>query len=134
MGLTRGFIRGKTLSTTDDLNSKANSLHTHSTGDITSGTLPLTRGGTGVTSISALKTALGISSRSSEAKIYYNGYTKPSDITFDFMPCFFIGELSSSSPSYIGYVMIEYGIRPYEYAIRITINTSGTTSPTLDKN
>ena len=93
MGLTRGFIRGKTLATTDDLNSKANSLHTHSTNDITSGTLPLVRGGTGVTSIPALKSVLGISSRSSGAKIYY-----------------------------------------YEYAIRITINTSGTTSPTLDKN
>lgn len=64
MGLTRGFIRGKALATTDDLNSKANSSHTHSTSQITSGTLPLARGGTGVTSISALKSALGISSSS----------------------------------------------------------------------
>lgn len=40
----------------------ASSSHTHTATDITSGTLPLTRGGTGVTSISALKTALGIGS------------------------------------------------------------------------
>ena len=43
----------------------ASSSHNHSTSEITSGTLPLARGGTGVTSISALKTALGISSSGS---------------------------------------------------------------------
>ena len=52
-----------------DLNGKANSSHTHSTSQITSGTLPLARGGTGVTSISALKSALGISSSSSGAQL-----------------------------------------------------------------
>lgn len=35
--------------------------HKHSASDITSGTLPLTRGGTGVTSLDELKSALGIS-------------------------------------------------------------------------
>ena len=65
IGLTRGFIRGKTLATTDDLNGKANTSHNHSASNITSGTLSVARGGTGVTSITALKSALGISSSSS---------------------------------------------------------------------
>ena len=47
---------------TTKLNGKANSNHNHSASNITSGTLPVTRGGTGVTSIDALKSALGISS------------------------------------------------------------------------
>lgn len=44
------------------LNGKANSNHNHSAASITSGTLPVFRGGTGVTSIDALKTVLGIGS------------------------------------------------------------------------
>lgn len=39
---------------------KANSSHNHSASNITSGTLPLTRGGTGVTTLNALKTVLGV--------------------------------------------------------------------------
>ena len=42
------------------LNGKANTSHNHSASQITSGTLPVTRGGTGVTSLDALKTALGV--------------------------------------------------------------------------
>lgn len=73
------------MATLTDLNGKANSSHTHSTSDITSGTLPLARGGTGVTSISALKSALGISSSGSELKMgLYTDY--PNDITYDFKP------------------------------------------------
>lgn len=45
----------------------ASSSHSHAAGDITSGTLPASRGGTGVTSISALKTALGISGSTSSS-------------------------------------------------------------------
>ena len=45
---------------TTKLNGKANSSHNHSASQITSGTLPVTRGGTGVTSLAALKSALGI--------------------------------------------------------------------------
>ena len=41
---------------------KANSYHTHDASQITSGTLPLSRGGTGVTSLAELKDQLGISS------------------------------------------------------------------------
>ena len=39
---------------------KANTSHKHSAADITSGTLPLTRGGTGQTSLANVKIALGI--------------------------------------------------------------------------
>lgn len=53
------------------LNNKANSSHSHSATDITSGTLPLTRGGTGVTTLEALKTLLGISSSSGSVEIDY---------------------------------------------------------------
>ena len=41
-------------------NGKANSSHNHSASNITSGTLPVTRGGTGVTSLDTLKSILGI--------------------------------------------------------------------------
>ena len=44
------------------LNGKAASGHNHSASNITSGTLSVARGGTGVTSINALKTVLGIGS------------------------------------------------------------------------
>lgn len=42
------------------LNGKANSSHDHDASDITSGTLPLARGGTGQTSLSGVKSAFGI--------------------------------------------------------------------------
>ena len=47
----------------------ASNSHNHSTSEITSGTLPLTRGGTGVTTLAALKTALGISSSGSSPSV-----------------------------------------------------------------
>ena len=56
-------------STTDALSANQGKIlkgladsHTHSASDITSGTLPLTRGGTGVTSLTSLKSLLGLSS------------------------------------------------------------------------
>ena len=50
--------------------------HTHSASNITSGTLPVTRGGTGVTSIDALKNVLGIGSSSSTiTKMVAGSYT-----------------------------------------------------------
>lgn len=50
---------------------KAASSHDHAASAITSGTLGVTRGGTGVTSIDALKTALGISSGGATPQIFY---------------------------------------------------------------
>lgn len=44
---------------TNALNDKASENHTHSASDITSGTLPLTRGGTGGTSAMTARTSLG---------------------------------------------------------------------------
>ena len=75
IGITKAFVNKKSISfeghshddryfteseMTTKLNGKANSNHNHSASNITSGTLPVTRGGTGVTSIDALKSALGI--------------------------------------------------------------------------
>ena len=78
VGSTKGFIRGKALSTEGHthtiaqvtnlqttLNGKAATSHNHSASQITSGTLSVARGGTGVTSLDALKTALGIGGGSS---------------------------------------------------------------------
>ena len=132
MGLTRGFIRGKTLATTDDLTTKANTSHTHSANDITSGILPLTRGGTGVTSISALKSALGISS-SSGVKMYCGTDIIPANTKLDFTPQFYIGELSNSSPSSIGHTYIEWCVKPFTYFIRVTISDDGIGSPTVSR-
>ena len=79
VGKTKGFLRGKALSveghTHDDryytesevndrLSDKANSSHNHSASNITSGTLPIARGGTGATSASAARSALGAAAAS----------------------------------------------------------------------
>ena len=66
----------------------APSSHNHSASDISSGTLAVARGGTGVTSIDALATALGC------AKIVTGSYkgtgaygsSNPNSLTFDFAP------------------------------------------------
>ena len=47
IGNNYGFIRGKRLATLNELNGKANSSHNHSASNITSGTLSVSRGGTG---------------------------------------------------------------------------------------
>ena len=69
VGLNDGSVQEMSLSThthdqyalTDHTHSQyANSSHTHTASAITNGILPLTRGGTGVTSISELQTLLGI--------------------------------------------------------------------------
>ncbi len=43
----------------NQINNKADKIHKHAAGDITSGTLPVVRGGTGVTTVTALKTLVG---------------------------------------------------------------------------
>lgn len=62
IGLTKAFLLGKDISFSD---------HIHSTDDIKSGVLTLTNGGTGVTSLSALKSLLGINSGTSTVKLAY---------------------------------------------------------------
>lgn len=87
IGITKAFVNKKSISfeghshddryfteseMTTKLNGKANSNHNHSASNITSGTLPVTRGGTGVTSIDALKSALGIGGGTSYVGMTYN--------------------------------------------------------------
>ena len=55
------------------LNGKANTSHTHAAGDITSGTLPASRGGTGYTSLSSLMSA--INNRSTNVSSANTSYT-----------------------------------------------------------
>lgn len=71
---------------------KAAASHTHAAGDITSGTLPVARGGTGVTSISALATALGaarFATGTYTGNGGYNSYNKQT-LTFSFQPTMLI--------------------------------------------
>ena len=64
------------------------SAHTHSASDIDSGVLPVARGGTGVSTLDALATAMG------SCKIQYNSYTgtgthgasNKNSLTFNFTP------------------------------------------------
>lgn len=91
IGNTKGFIRGKALATEDALNGKANTGHTHSTSNITSGILSVARGGTGrstltsgyflrgngtgavtMSSIDQVKEALGIGGGTSYVGMTYN--------------------------------------------------------------
>jgi hypothetical protein len=72
--------------TSDDLNSlysymdeelsyKAEATHKHSASDITSGTLPIARGGTGSTTASAARSALGVEISSTTITMFSNaGY------------------------------------------------------------
>lgn len=59
IGTNYGFIRGQRLATLSELNGKANSTHTHSASQITSGILPVSRGGTGVSDLSELGSIVG---------------------------------------------------------------------------
>lgn len=54
------YVDGVTSNIQTQLNGKASSNHDHSASDITSGTLPITRGGTGATTAANARTALGI--------------------------------------------------------------------------
>lgn len=56
-----GYLDGVTSAIQTQINGKAASSHNHSAANITSGTLPLARGGTGATSASAARTSLGVS-------------------------------------------------------------------------
>lgn len=53
------YVDGVTSNIQTQLNGKATSSHNHSASNITSGTLPIARGGTGATSASAALTSLG---------------------------------------------------------------------------
>ena len=65
VGLTKAFLLGKDISFSDHTHTQyAASSHNHSASNITSGTLPIARGGTGATSASAARSALGAAASS----------------------------------------------------------------------
>ena len=66
-----GYLDGVTSGIQSQLNGKAAASHSHSAGNITSGTLPVSRGGTGAASSSAARTALGAA----------EGYTKTASVS-----------------------------------------------------
>ena len=66
------------------LNGKANSSHNHSASNITSGTLGVARGGTGVTSIDALKSALGIGGSTQGMSYYLKSLTLGKVVWFNY--------------------------------------------------
>ena len=68
------YVDGVTSNIQTQINGKANSSHTHSASDITSGTLPLTRGGTGATTASGALTNLGVTATTTELN-YVDGVT-----------------------------------------------------------
>ena len=55
-----GYLDGVTSSIQTQLNGKSNTSHKHNASDITSGTLPIIRGGTGATTVTTAKANLGI--------------------------------------------------------------------------
>jgi hypothetical protein len=75
------------------LNGKAASSHNHSAANITSGTLPLTRGGTGQTTLAGLKSALGVHAASSSGGWTYAKFSN------DFAIAFYTKYQSFSFPS-----------------------------------
>ena len=72
------------------LDGKAAFSHNHSASEITSGTLPVARGGTGQTSIDGIKSALGITGGKVESGSYVgsggSGYNHQVTLTFSFSP------------------------------------------------
>ena len=136
------------------VNSKAASSHTHSgyaasshshaAGDITSGTLPLTRGGTGVTTLAALKTALGISGSSSSSGLpemyyYYSRESANANWTINIGKCGAILIFGDSLMGYDGVPGITGRIiktgestnvavaNGNEASCRVSLNSTGTT-------
>ena len=57
----------------------------------------------------------------------------PANTKLDFTPQFYIGEISSSSPSSIGYTYIQWCVKGYDYITAVRISNDGINSPTLNK-
>ena len=68
------YTDGVTSNIQTQLNGKADSSHNHSASNITSGTLPITRGGTGATTSSEVLTNLGLTATATELN-YTDGVT-----------------------------------------------------------
>lgn len=108
---------------------------------ITSGTLPVARGGTGVTTIDALKSALGIVSGG--CKMAYGSGVSLSGLNFTPYVAIFIGQYSSSVSGYYTWVAIKgYDTKRKLCCVAMTNNdpnamyckcTFDTSSVTFDK-
>ena len=110
------------------------SEHTHSSNDIISGILPLIRGGTGVTSISELKSLLGISTTSGKIQIVqYNGTGSNAyqSLSFDFTPVGLIMLITGKNP-YIGPGTLIWGATNYYYIL--SGNTIDSTTVSYSEN
>lgn len=122
------LLKGK-ASTSHSHNEYAASEHKHSTDDLTSGILPVERGGTGVASISALGTAIGacrIQTGSYTGTAAY-GKSYPNTLTFNFPPKFvIITDGYSGSSNYDGRTAFSYGDKFFD-------DTSGLGAFTTDK-
>ena len=68
------YVDGVTSNIQTQLNGKASSSHNHSASNITSGTLPIARGGTGATTTSEVLTNLGLTATATELN-YVDGVT-----------------------------------------------------------
>lgn len=104
----------------------ATAIHTHAAGDIISGILAISRGGTGVASLDELKTLLGIS----ECKLEYGTYTGNSsswntNITLSFSPNMIIifgGDGGSSDASFSVSFLINEGSKSYNSGMTIVLD------------
>ena len=108
------------------LASKAPSVHTHTVDQIT-GVLPVSKGGTGVTSIDALKSALGLSENTTEIKTEW-GISK--DIISHYpSPSTNTGGRSVITPSHINNIPLNFastiieGTNGYVKRVKIYITT-----------
>lgn len=104
---------------------KAASSHNHAASEITSGTLAVARGGTGVTSIAALKTALSVTYAAQIATGSYTGTgtygsANPCSLTFNFVPKILWVYVSTN-----GYLNID---EFYDLQRNAVFITNGTTS------
>ena len=109
IGGTSGNIPAGGAAITPAYIGAASSTHTHAASDIKSGTLAVARGGTGVTSLSALAEALGINN-SDNVQVATGsyvgtgtyGFSNKNTLTFDFVPKFVVvlGDFNNASLSY----------------------------------
>ena len=76
-GMTEAGIDAKFSSVDTKLAGKADTGHKHSAADITSGTLPIARGGTGAASAAAARTALDVPSNAVVVKASGTTYSTP---------------------------------------------------------
>ena len=110
---------------------KANASHKHSAADITSGILPVERGGTGVSNLASLAVNLGALQMQTGSYVGTgtNGAGNPTSITFDFSPRLwgFYAAIPTDGGKYsYGVTMFPWGVEgTWSYLPPHTNNSSG---------